>query len=109
MEFMDVVKARRSVRSYADIDVEEEKLNLMFEAARLAPSWANKQCWSYVLVYDKEEEIKFNPQTHDDELIYKQNSIGLYNAVILQFSENTSTRRFRMFKWCFKVLHPVCS
>jgi len=57
MEFMDVVKARRSVRSYADIDVEEEKLNLMFEAARLAPSWANKQCWSYVLVND-EEKIK---------------------------------------------------
>ena len=57
MEFMDVVKARRSVRSYADVDVEEEKLNLMFEAARLAPSWANKQCWSYVLVND-EEKIK---------------------------------------------------
>jgi len=55
MEFMDVVAARRSVRSYTDEDVEEEKINKMFEAASMAPSWANRQCWSYVLVKDKEK------------------------------------------------------
>ena len=47
MEFMDVVAARKSVRSYNDKEVEEEKLTKILEAARLAPSWANKQCWSY--------------------------------------------------------------
>ena len=55
MEFMDVVRARRSVRNYSDRDVEDEKFDLLFEAARLAPSWANKQCWSYVLVKDKDK------------------------------------------------------
>jgi len=53
MEFMDVVAARKSVRSYNDKEVEEEKITKILEAARLAPSWANKQCWSYVVVEDK--------------------------------------------------------
>ena len=53
MEFMDVVAARKSVRSYADKPVEEEKLFKILESARLAPSWANKQCCKYIVVKDK--------------------------------------------------------
>jgi nitroreductase len=53
MEFMDVVAARKSVRSYADKPVEEEKLSTVLEAAMLAPSWANKQCCKYIVVTDK--------------------------------------------------------
>ena len=53
MEFMDVVAARKSVRDYADKAVEDEKLSKIFEAARMAPSWANKQCCQYVVVKDK--------------------------------------------------------
>jgi nitroreductase len=53
MEFMDVVAARKSVRGYADREVEEEKLEKILEAARLAPSWANKQCCKYIVFKDK--------------------------------------------------------
>jgi nitroreductase len=53
MDFMDVVAARKSVRSYADKPVEEEKLSKVLEATRLAPSWANKQCCRYIVVKDK--------------------------------------------------------
>jgi len=53
MKFMDVVAARKSVRSYSDKRVEEEKLAEILEAARLAPSWANKQCCKYIVVKDK--------------------------------------------------------
>ena len=35
--------------------VEEEKLKQLLEAARLAPSWANRQCWKYIIVNDKEK------------------------------------------------------
>jgi nitroreductase len=55
MEFMDVVVARTSVRDYADKAVENEKLTKILEAARLAPSWANKQCCQYIVVQDKEK------------------------------------------------------
>ena len=53
MEFMDVITARKSVRSYLDKPIEEEKLAEILEAARLAPSWANKQCCKYIVVKDK--------------------------------------------------------
>ena len=53
MEFMDVVAARKSVRDYEDKPVEEEKIVKILEAARLAPSWANKQCCRYIVVKDK--------------------------------------------------------
>lgn len=55
MEFIDVIRSRKSVRSYKNEDVEEEKLKQILEAARLAPSWANKQCWRYIIVNDKEK------------------------------------------------------
>jgi nitroreductase len=55
MEFMDVVAARKSVRDYLEKEIEQEKLDAVFEAARLAPSWANKQCCNYILVTNKEK------------------------------------------------------
>lgn len=55
MEFIDVIRNRKSIRSYKNEDVEEEKLKIILEAARLAPSWANKQCWKYIVVNDKEK------------------------------------------------------
>jgi nitroreductase len=54
MEFKDIVQARHSVRSFLKTPVEEEKLLYVLEAGRLAPSWANGQCWRFVVVQDKE-------------------------------------------------------
>lgn len=54
MEFMDVLRERKSVRSFREGEVEKEKLDMVLEAARIAPSWQNKQCWSFIVVSDKE-------------------------------------------------------
>ena len=54
MEVFEAIKGRRSVRSYKPDKVEEEKLVKVLEAARWAPSWANTQCWRFVVVKDKE-------------------------------------------------------
>jgi nitroreductase len=43
MDFSELVKTRRSVRKYAHKPVEEGKLAAILEAARLAPTAANKQ------------------------------------------------------------------
>jgi nitroreductase len=53
MDFKDVVGNRKSIRSYSNQIVEEEKLTGILEAARIAPSWANKQCCNYIVVKDK--------------------------------------------------------
>ena len=53
MSFLDLVRARRSVRSYDPArPVEREKLDRCLEAARLAPSACNAQPWRFVVVDD---------------------------------------------------------
>jgi len=50
---MDIIRARRSIRHYSDSPVEEEKIKKIIEAARLAPSSSNSQCWRFIVVKDK--------------------------------------------------------
>lgn len=52
METLEAIRTRTSVRKFADRPVEPEKLEEVLEAARLAPSWANMQCWRFVVVQD---------------------------------------------------------
>lgn len=51
----DVIMSRKSVRTFDGTPVEKEKMDRCLEAARLAPSWANKQCWHFVVVTGKDE------------------------------------------------------
>ncbi len=53
MDVMTAIKSRRSIRAYKSIEVEEEKLNLILEAARLSPSARNLQNWKFIVVRDK--------------------------------------------------------
>ena len=55
MDVMDAIKERYSVRSYKKKEIEEEKLNRVLEAGRLAPSAKNLQEWRFVVVRDKEK------------------------------------------------------
>ena len=55
MDFLQLVQARQSDRSYdKQRPVEPEKLERILEAARLAPSACNAQPWSFVVITDKE-------------------------------------------------------
>ena len=53
MKFVDLVLKRRSIRKYKPDPVPEAKLHYVLEAARLAPSWGNRQCWTYIVVTDE--------------------------------------------------------
>ena len=55
MELMDVIKKRRSVRKYKPDPVPDEDIKYILEAARLAPSWANTQCWHFIVVTDEQK------------------------------------------------------
>ena len=54
MDTLQAIKERRSIRKYQDKPLEEEKLQAVLEAARLAPSARNAQLWKFVVVQDKE-------------------------------------------------------
>ena len=55
MSVLSVIKKRRSVRSYAQTPVPDEKLWRILEAARLAPSAHNLQPWHFIIVKDEEK------------------------------------------------------
>ena len=52
MELFDAINQRRSIRKFKTTPVEEEKVQMVLEAARQAPSWANTQCWRFIVVRD---------------------------------------------------------
>jgi nitroreductase len=60
MEVQEAIETLRSIREYKDTKVEEEKIQKVLEAARLAPSALNKQPWKYVVIKEKEMLDKIN-------------------------------------------------
>ena len=58
MEFMDIIKGRRSIRKFTSEPVPKEKLEYCMDAALWAPSAQNLQPWLFV-VLRKDEDIKF--------------------------------------------------
>lgn len=54
MSFLDLVLRRRSIRKYKPDPIPEDKIRYVLEAARHAPSWANQQCWKYIVVTDND-------------------------------------------------------
>jgi nitroreductase len=52
METLDAINKRRSIRRFKPDPVEDEKVEKVMEAARQAPSWANTQCWRFIVVRD---------------------------------------------------------
>jgi nitroreductase len=53
-ETLKTMWRRRSIRKYQDVALPEEDLNLILEAARRAPTGANRQNWRMVVVRDPE-------------------------------------------------------
>jgi len=53
MEFYEVINKRRSIRAYKKDPVEDNKLSRILNAARLAPTAANRQPFSLIVVKDE--------------------------------------------------------
>jgi len=58
MDFLDLVKKRRSVRNYLDKPVDDALLEKVLEAGRLAPSACNNQPWVFIVLKDKTSRPK---------------------------------------------------
>lgn len=58
MDFAELIQKRYSVRAYRPIPVEEEKLNTILEAARLAPTAANRQPFKVIVIKPKGREAE---------------------------------------------------
>jgi nitroreductase len=56
MEFFDLIEKRYSVRAYKPAQVEKEKLEKVLEAARLAPTAANRQPFELIVIETRGRE-----------------------------------------------------
>ena len=59
MDFLELARRRYSVRSYKSDPVEQEKLDRILDAARLAPTAANRQPYQLIVIHtaDREAEL----------------------------------------------------
>ena len=55
---MDAIRTRKSIRAFLVKPVEDERLNKVLEAGRLAPSASNRQEWRFVIVRQPETRKK---------------------------------------------------
>ena len=69
MDFYDVIKTRLSIRQYKQDPVDDEKLARVLEAARIAPSAANRQPWHYIVVRDEATRRRLK-DAYDKEWFY---------------------------------------
>ena len=69
MDLYEAIKSRYSVRSYLNKPVEQEKLDRILDAARLAPSGSNRQPWKFVVVRDAETRKKLVPACSSQEFV----------------------------------------
>ena len=83
MEVFDIIKERRSIRAYKSERIPNDKLERLLEAARLAPSAANRQNWKFIVVDN--EEIK-------NQLVVASNNqtfVGTASHIIAGIGDST--------------------
>ena len=85
---------RKSIMSFSDKHVEQEKLNLLFEAARLAPSSMNIQPWRFIYA-SKEDSENYNKIF---ELLFEGNKVWAGSAPVLAISIAEVVMEYKGFR-----------
>ncbi len=69
MEFYEVLNKRRSIRKYKTTAVEQDKLDRILDAARIAPSAKNLQPWHFIVIRDESVKLALK-DAYDKEWFY---------------------------------------
>jgi len=75
MRVIEAIRKRYSCRAYQEKSIEREKLDSIFEAARLAPSAKNTQDWRFVVVTDSQTKRRVAQTTNRPEVFEKAGAI----------------------------------
>jgi nitroreductase len=70
MDVFEAIKARRSIRKYRSEPIPDEKLGLIFDAARLAPSADNRRPWRFIIVRNADRK-KALAKVADNQTFFK--------------------------------------
>lgn len=58
MKILKEIEERRSIRAFEDEGISDDDIEVILNAARFAPSWANTQCWDFITVKDADRKKK---------------------------------------------------
>ncbi len=83
MKFLELVKQRQSVRRFSSKQVDPEKLNLMLEAARLAPSACNSQPWHFIVVDKPELKQEIAKATYDTVIRFNRFALQAAGFIVI--------------------------
>lgn len=56
MNFDDVIKARKTIRKYKNLEVSDKEIHSIIESAMLAPSAKNRQPWRFYVLNNKQKD-----------------------------------------------------
>jgi nitroreductase len=94
MEFLDLVKKRRSVRQFKDEAIPEDKLNTILEAALWAPSAGNTRCARFFVVRDADTKKRLASEA-GHQLFIAQAPVAIVVAADLEAVEKGYGERGR--------------
>ncbi len=72
MTFQELINKRQSVRKYQAKPVEQEKIELIVEAVRIAPSASNSQPWKLIIVDEPELKDKVAQSTFSKTISFNK-------------------------------------
>jgi nitroreductase len=84
-QVLEVISKRRSVRKYKPEQVSEEKLSLILEAGRFAPSGGNNQTSHFIVIQNREtlQELKLLVEKEFAKMEIKENTYkSIKNSIL---------------------------
>jgi nitroreductase len=69
MDFLELIRKRHSIRAYSPVAVEEEKLDIIMEAASSAPSAGNLQAYEVFVVKGERKKRELAKAAQDQDFI----------------------------------------
>ncbi len=69
MDVMSAIKGRKSIRKYKKKDIPESLLKEILEAARIAPSAANRQPWEMIVIDDQKLKADLVPVCKNQQFV----------------------------------------
>lgn len=89
MEVIECIKTRRSIRKFKDKEIEKDKLKLILESAKYAPSAGNLQAREFIIIKDKKTKEKIS------EAAYSQNFISGAQILIAACADKSKSQRYK--------------
>mgnify|MGYP001288455732 FL=1 len=87
MDVREAIKKRRSIRKFKPDPIPEEKIRLLLESARLAPSGTNTQPWRFIVIKDNDTKKKLQEAAHNQRHIGRAPVIIVCCADLKAFKE----------------------